>query len=89
VVNPTNLTWVPLTTAGITGYNIGVRVSGTGSPGNYPASSTYAVNGQYTSYILLVDIIPPLANGTYLWAIQSVSGASLGTWSAEQGFVLR
>ena len=85
VLNPTDFTWTPSVSAGVTGYNIGIRLS-SGTVGVYPIN--VAVAGQYTSYILLTDIIPPLASGAYVWAIQAVGSGGVGAWSGEQGFII-
>jgi len=79
------LYWTPDPAAaahGVTGYEIGIRTSAN-PPGTYP--NIIPVDGPNSFQLFLSDIIPPLASGTYVYAVRSV-GTSTSAWSTELSF---
>jgi hypothetical protein len=91
--SPTNLSFVPptqntdgsaITPGEITGYEVGIRMSG-GSPGTYPL--LYSIPGLYAASALFATIIPTLGSGIYFSAIRSL-GPIDSAWSAETSFTV-
>lgn len=74
-----------ITTGEVTGFEVGVRASGSGSAGTY--SVILPVDGPFTSADLITNIQPALSTGTYFAAVRA-AGPTPGTWSNEATFTV-